>query len=239
MNTPASCMSAVMRRAGKWVSAATLALLLASTTHAAGTSREVPYKELVRIPLMMEKVDDDHVFSGEFSVASADAKQPLPADLRVEVLVKDEAVAVQVDPDGHLQLPVRQDWVDAGAKLRINQPKGRLVLGYNFRARPPSGTRMRYAKLAESAAIMERGIKAEAGWLSFAAPSPYALDIRFKPGPAQVLEIRFADGTSKRWTAAVKGDGSYNGIELPWKPEWRDADVILSEPLGGVMPLVK
>ena len=239
MNIPMLRMLTTMRHAGGWCSAATLALLLAGAAHAAEASREVPYKELVRIPLMMEKVDDDHVFSGEFSVASADAKQPLPSDLRVAVLVKDEAIAVQVDPDGHLQLPVRQDWVDAGAKLRINQPKGRLVLGYNFRARPPSGTRMRYAELAESAAVMARGIKAEAGWLSFAAPSPYALDIRFRPGPAQVLEIRFADGTSKRWTAAVKGDGGYNGIELPWKPEWDDAEVTLSEPLGGVMPLVK
>lgn len=228
-----------MRRAGGWFSAAALALLLAGAAHAAEASREVPYKKLVRIPLMMEKVDDDHVFSGEFSVASADAKQPLPGDLRVEVLVGDKAVAVRVDPDGRLRLPVRQDWVDAGARLRINQPKDRLVLGYNFRARPPSGTRMRYAKLAESADVMARGIKAEAGWLGFAAPGPYALDIRFPPGPAQTLEIRFADGSSKRWTAVAKGDGGYNGIELPWKPEWRDAEVTLSEPLGGVMPLVK
>ena len=239
MNIPVPCMSAAMRWTGRWLSAATLALLLAGAAQAAEASRELSYKELVRIPLMMEKVDGDHVFSGEFSVASADAKQPLPADLRVEILVRDQAVAVQVDPDGHLQLPVRQDWVDAGARLRINQPKDRLVLRYNFSARPPSGTRMRYAKLAESAEVMARGIKAEAGWLSFAAPAPYALDLRFKPGPAQVLELRFADGSSKRWTATVKGDGSYNGIELPWKPEWRDAQVTLSEPVGGVMPLVK
>jgi len=220
-----------------WV--AVLALLLAGVGHAAETSREVPYKDLVRIPLMMEKVDSDHVFSGEFSVASVDAKQPLPADLRVEVLVGDEAIPVRVDSDGRLRLPVRQGWVDAGAKLRINQPKDRLLLGYNFRARPPSGTRMRYSQFAESAAVMERGIKAEAGWLSFAAPKPHALDVRFRPGPAQELEIRFADGTSKRWRAVADAGGGYNGIELPWKPEWGDAEVILSEPVGGVMPLVK
>src|SRR3546814_12366573 len=75
---------------------------------------------------------------------------------------------------------------------------------------------------------MARGIKAEAGWLAFAAPMPHGLDIRFPPGQAQVLEIRFADGRSKRWHAVARGDGSYNGIELPWKPEWRDAEVTLS-----------
>src|SRR3546814_18308314 len=84
---------------------------------------------------------------------------------------------------------------------------------------------MRYSELAESAAVMARGIKAEAGWLAFAEPMPHGLDIRFPPGQAQVLEIRFADGRSKRWHAVARGDGSYNGIELPWKPEWRDAEV--------------
>lgn len=228
-----------MRRSGTWFSVVALALLLAGAAHAVEASRELPYKDLVRIPLMMEKVDDDHVFSGEFSVSPADAEQPLPADLRVEVLVRGKAVAVQIDPDGRMRLPVRQDWIDAGAKLRVNQPKDRLLLRYDFRARPPSGTRMRYSQLAESADVMARGIKAEAGWLGFVAPKPYALDIRFPPGPAQVLEIRFADGSSKRWRAVAKGDGGYNGIELPWKPEWRDAEVTLSAPLGGVVPLVK
>src|SRR3546814_8705695 len=69
-----------------------------------------------------------------------------------------------------MHLPIRQDWVDAGASLRINQPKDKLALRYDFHARPPSGTRMRYSELAESAAVMARGIKAEAGWLAFAAP---------------------------------------------------------------------
>src|SRR5690606_18392425 len=225
------------RRAVAWLSAVALVLLLAGVAHAGEASREVSYKDLTRIPLMMEEVDDDHVFSGEFSVASVDAEQPLPADLRVEVLVEGRAVAIRIDPDGRMHLPVRQDWVDADARLRINQPRERLVVAYNFRARTPPGTRMRYSQLAESAAVMARGIKAEAGWLSFAAPMPHALDIRFPPGPAQVLEIRFPDGRSKRWRAVAKGEGG-NSIELPWKPECNDAEVVLSAPVGGVIPLV-
>lgn len=230
---------AVMRRAaGRLLSAAALALLLAAAAHAA-ESRELPYKDLVRIPLMMEKVDDDHVFSGEFSVAPVDAGQALPADLRVEIVVGGRTIAVRVDPDGRTHLPIRQDWVDAGARLRINQPKDKLALEYDFRARPPSGTRMRYSQLAESAAVMARGIRAEAGWLAFAAPMPHALDVRFPPGPPQVLEIRFADGSRKRWQAVARDHGGYNGIELPWNPDWRDAQVTLSAPAGGVVPLVK
>src|SRR3546814_15606761 len=76
-----------------------------------------------------------------------------------------------------MHLPIRQDWVDAGASLRINQPKDKLALRYDFHARPPSGTRMRYSALAETAAVMARGIKAEAGWLAFAAPMPHGLDL--------------------------------------------------------------
>lgn len=226
---------AVMRRAGML----SVALLLGAAAHAAASSRELPYEDLVRIPLMMQKVDDDHVFSGEFSVSPVDAGQALPADLRVDVLVDGRTIAVEVDTDGRTHLPIRQDWVDAGARLRINQPKDKLVLSYDFHARPPSGTRMRYSRLAESAEVMARGIKAEAGWLSFAAPMPQALDIRFPPGQPQVLEIRFADGSSKRWQAVARGDGSYNGIKLPWNPDWRDAEVTLSAPVAGVVPLVK
>src|SRR3546814_15354414 len=99
---------------------------------------------------MMEKVDDDHVFSGEFSVVPVDAGQALPAELRVEVLVEGRTIAVQVDRDGRMHLPLRQDWVDAGASLRINQPKDKLALRYDFPARPPSGHPIRYSDPAES-----------------------------------------------------------------------------------------
>lgn len=215
------------------------ALLLAGGAQAAdrGAARELPYKDLARIALMLEKVDSDHVFSGKFSITSAAQGAPLPSDLRVEVRVGGAAVPVRVDPDGRMHLPIRQDWVDAGARLFFNQPKGRLVVRYDFRARVPPGTRMRYAQLAESAAVMARGIKAEAGLLSFAAPKPRALDVRFRPGPAQSITLRFADGTSKRWRAVDKG--GYNAVELPWKPAWADAQVELSAPLGGIMPLVE
>src|SRR3546814_20178566 len=76
------------------------------------SSLELPYEDLARIPLMMEKVDDDHVFSGEFSVVPVEAGQALPAELRVEVLVEGRTIAVQVDRDGRMHLPIRQDWVD-------------------------------------------------------------------------------------------------------------------------------
>src|SRR3546814_4892731 len=98
-----------------------------------------------------------------------------------------------------MHLPIRQDWVDAGASLRINQPKDKLALRYDFHARPPSGTRMRYSELAESAAVMARGIKAVAGWLACAAPMPHGLDIRVRPGQAQDLDILFEEGRRKRW----------------------------------------
>ncbi|MDQ2702313.1 MAG: DUF2987 domain-containing protein [Pseudomonadota bacterium] len=199
--------------------------------------REIPYKDLARIQAMLEKVDNDRVFSGKFSVIPVPAKQALPRDLRVEVLVGGKAIAVQVDPDGRMHLPIRQDWIDAGASVRINQPKDALTVSYTFRARAPEGTRMRYSQLAESAEVMARGIDAEAGLLSFIAPKPHALDLRFEQGPLQVLTIRFADGTSKTWRAVAKR--GHNAIELPWKPEWRDAEVMLSAPLGGVIPLVK
>src|SRR3546814_19068303 len=106
----------MMRRARRLLSAAALALLLAAAAaHAAESSRELPYEDLARIPLMMEKVDDDQVFSGEFSVVPVDAGQALPAETRVEGMVEGRTLSVQVDPAGRIHPPHPQDGVDPGA----------------------------------------------------------------------------------------------------------------------------
>src|SRR3546814_17340692 len=111
---------------------------------------------------MMEKVDDDHVFSGEFSVVPVDAGQALPAELRGEVLVEGRTIAVQVDRDGRMHLPIRQDWVDADATLRIYQSNAKLALRCQLPPRPPYGSRRRSSALADTEAVAESRHKAAA-----------------------------------------------------------------------------
>jgi hypothetical protein len=203
--------------------------------------REIPYKDLARMQVMLEKVDSDHVFSSRYAIEPAKPGTPLPANLRVEVRVADRSIPVVVDPDGNMRLPVRQDWIDDGAALRVNQPKGLLKVTYNYRARTPPGTRMRYSQLTESVQVMVRGIDEAAGLLRFLAPKPYALGLSFPPGTAQEVVLAFADGTHKRFRAVPKGSGqdARNELELPWNPDWRDAEVTLGAPLRAVLPLMK
>lgn len=219
-----------------------LAVLLTLTGAARAEAwREIPYKDLTRIPLMLEKVDGDHVFSSRYTIEPAKAGTPLPADLRVAVLVGDRTIPVAVGPDGHLRLPVRQDWVDARARLRINQPKERLKVVYRYKARTPPGTRMRYGQLTESVQVMVRGIDEAAGLLGFLAPEPHALGLTFPPGRPQEVVLAFADGTSKRFRAVPRGEGAdaRNELELPWDPDWLDAQVTLDAPLRAVVPLME
>src|SRR3546814_20072904 len=113
----------MMRRARRLLSAAALALLLAAAAaHAAESSRELPYEDLARIPLKMEKVDDDHVFRGEFSVVAVDAGKALTAELRVDVLVEGRTSAVLVDRDGRSQLTLGQVRGDDRASTTNTQP---------------------------------------------------------------------------------------------------------------------
>lgn len=218
-----------------------VALLLVSGIAQGEEWREIAYKDIARMQLALEKVDTDHVFSSRYSVKQADGKQVLPSTLRIEIVAAGKNVPVRVDPDGNVQLPIRQDWVDVGAMLRINQPKGSLKLAYNYKVRTPPGTQMRYSQLTESLEVMERGIKQAAGFLSFMAPEPYALGIMFPSGPRQEVLLTFPDGSIKRFRTSSRSkiEGADNSIELPWNPRWRDAEVTLSAPLGGVLPLMK
>ncbi|HJR74611.1 MAG TPA: DUF2987 domain-containing protein [Luteimonas sp.] len=215
-------------------------LMLASLAVHAAEWREVPYKDLARMQVMLDKVDTDRVFASRYEVAPAKGGKTLPADLKIEVLVSGTSVPVKVGPEGGLYLPARQDWIDAGAKLRVNQPKGTLKVSYHFKARTPPGTRMSYAKLTESVQVMERGIKQAAGWMGFLVPKPRALGVTFEPGPAQEVVVILADGSRKRYRAQPKTgeDGPFNALEVPWNPDWLKAQVELSAPAVAVVPLL-
>ncbi|TWI06306.1 Protein of unknown function (DUF2987) [Luteimonas cucumeris] len=226
-----------MRHAQGWL----VPLLLACGIAHGDEWREIPYKEVARMQLVLEKVDTDRVFTTSYSIKRADGRPALPPNLRVEVVAAGKAVPLQVDPDGKVHLPIRQDWVDNRATIRINQPKGSMTLSYGYKARTPPGTRMHYSRLTESLQVMERGIEQAAGLLSFLAPEPYALGIMFPSGPQQEVVLTFPDGSVKRFRSSGSGssEGIDNRLELPWNPDWQDAEVTFSAPPRSVLPLMK
>jgi hypothetical protein len=196
--------------------------------------RDIPYADVAKMPLMLAKVDPQHVYTFHFMARPADkAAKALPADFRLQVKVNGQLVPVAIGPEGRIELPIRKDWSDSGAVLQSNQPKGVVAVGMDLEARTPPGTRMSYARLTESAAVLERGISEMAGLMSFLAPDVKALVLKFdKPGHTAVLTL--PNGMKKSWKADAKGR-----LELPWEPKWAAGIVELSAPLMGIDQVVK
>ena len=207
--------------------------LLALPLAALADWRDIPYEDVAKMPLMLQKVDPGHVYSFSFK-ASPMKGQLMPADFRLQIKRKDgQLLPVKVAPDGRVDMPIRQDWAHDGTVLQSNQPKGVVMVAMNLDARVPPGTKMSYAQLTESLPILERGISEYAGIMSFMAPDVKALVLRFgKPGHTAVLTL--PDGKQKRWAADAKGQ-----VELPWNAKWAAGIVELSAPLVGVDPIMK
>lgn len=210
------------------------AALLALPLAALAEWRDIPYADVAKMPLMLAKVDAGHVYSYRFTAKPMKGQKALPADFRLQIKLKDgQVLPVAIRTDGQVELPIRRDWVDSGAVLQSNQPKGVVMVGMSLDARTPPGTRMNYAQLTESLPVLERGISEYAGFMSFLAPDVKALVLKFdKPGRTAILTL--PGGRKKSWSADAKGR-----IELPWEPKWAAGLVELSAPLAGVDPVMK
>jgi hypothetical protein len=209
-------------------------LLLAAALPAQAQWREVPYADVAKMPLGLKKADPQGVFTSYYILRPGKGKPALPQDLQFRIRAGGETVPVPIGPDGRISFPARQDWADHGAVVLINQPKGSFAMSFGMDARTPPGTRMTYAALAESAPVLERGIRDMAGLMSFLAPKVRALLLDFEPGAAQTVEITLADGKRKVFRTDAKGR-----VRLPWQPDWAGAAVVLSAPLKKIDPELK
>jgi hypothetical protein len=223
-----------LRLALAGLSSALLALPLALLPATARAEwRDIPYADVAKMPLMLDKLDPQHIYRARLVARPGKGLKALPADFRLQVKVNGQIVPVPVSVDGSVQLPIRRDWAEAGAMIQSNQPKGTVSVSMNFDARTPPGTRMSYAKLTESAPVLERGISEMAGFMSFMAPDVKALVLKWEqPGHTAVLTL--PDGRQKRWKADARGR-----IELPWEPKWAAGMVELSAPLAGIDQIMK
>ena len=195
--------------------------------------RDIPYADVARMPLTLDRVDPQHILTARLVAKPGKGLKALPADLRLQVKVNGQLIPVAIAADGSIQLPIRQDWVEAGAVLQSNQPKGVVAVSMNFDTRTPAGTQMSYAKLTESAPVIERGIADMAGLMSFMAPDVKALVLKFA-GPGHTAVLTLPGGKQKSWKADSQGR-----LELPWEPKWAAGTVELSAPLAGIDQILK
>jgi hypothetical protein len=207
--------------------------LFAGTAARAEEWREIPYAELAKMPLTLAKVDPQHIFTTALMARPGKGLAALPADYKLQVKVGGQLVPVAVAPDGKVAMPFRQDWADAGAVIRTNQPKGRVLVSLSFDSRVPPGVRMSYAQLTEAAPVLERGIGEMAGFMSFMAPEVKSFTLSFDKPPQTVL-ITQPDGKSRSYKTDAKGQ-----VVLPWEPKWAAAQVELSAPLKDIDQTLK
>jgi hypothetical protein len=210
------------------------ALLIVASLPAQAAWREVPYAEVAKVALGLKKVDPQGVFTTSYALEPAERQSSLPAGLAFKVRADGQTVPVPIDADGRVRFPVRPDWAEHGAMVLVNQPKGSFRMRFSLQARTPPGTRMTYAALAESAPVLERGIRDMAGLMSLLAPKVKGLLLNFEPGAPQTVEIQFADGKRRVFRSDAKGR-----VSVPWEPDWAAALVVLSAPLRKIDPELK
>ena len=194
--------------------------------------REIPYADVAKMPLLLAKVDTQHVFTTAMYAKPGKGEAGLPPDYQLHLRVGGKEMPVTIHPDGRIDLAFRQDWADAGAVLLSNAPKGRVAVSMKLDSRVPPGTRMSYAQLCESAQVLDRGIAEYAGVMSFLAPDVTVV-LKFDKLP-QSMTMTLPDGRKKAWKTDAKGQ-----ISLPWEPKWVAGLVELSAPLSGIDQILK
>jgi len=209
-------------------------LALAVATPAAAEWRDIPYADIAKMPLTLKKVDPQKIFTTTLKAKPGEGQTALPADFRLQVKVGAQTIPVLIQPDGAIELPMRQDWVDSGAIVQSNQSKGRVKVDLTIDSRTPPGTRMSYAQLTESVPVMERGIKEMAGMMSFMAPKVRELILRFGTGSPQTVTLTLPGGKKMLWKSDAKGHA-----RVPWERKWLAATVELSAPLQGIDQVMK
>lgn len=225
--------TALLNRPSRAAALLAACLGLAASLPALAEWRDIPYAEVAKAPLTLARIDPHKVFKVRLQAQPGKGHAALPADLRLQVKVGGQVVPVPVRADGTVELPIRREWVDAGAVLQTNQPKDRVRVRMHFDSRVPAGTRMSYAQLTEAAPILEKGIKEMAGLMSFLAPEVKSFSLRFDPGPHSLV-LTLPGGKKRSWKADAKGV-----IVLPWEPKWAPGLVELSAPLKGIDQTLK
>ena len=87
--------------------------LLAPAVHAEW--RDIPYDKVAKMPLALAKIDPQHVYTVQLKAKPGKGQEALPTDFRLQVKVDGKVLPVPIGSGGRIDLPFRQDWVDAGA----------------------------------------------------------------------------------------------------------------------------
>jgi len=217
-----------------FASVALLFLAFVTSAPARAEWRDIAYADMAKMPLMLKKVDPQRVFVYFYKAVPTQRQPKLPPDLKLQVLTGGQVIPIAVGGDGRFDLPLREDWIDAGAKVQVNQPKGQVAVSFTLNARVPPGTRMSYGQLTECAPVLERGIKEMAGLMSFLAPRVKQIILKFDKAVPQSVTLALPDGSKKVWTSDAEGL-----VRLPWEPDWNSDPVLLSAPLTGIDPQMK
>lgn len=121
----------------KWV-LTLLASMLVSWPSVAQHGPGVSYEEVVRLPLALKAKSSPIRIS--YAAVPGKGFSTLPEDMRVEVVVSGQHVPVAMSADGTLDLPLREDWIAADARLVNNQPFGRTTLTMHWNYQWPQSS---------------------------------------------------------------------------------------------------
>jgi hypothetical protein len=176
-----------------------LPVLLCLSHHAAADDRVwIPYKKLLETTYL------DKFYAAPASRRDLVAMAPVIAPVNKNIKAADVVLtvahaggkqAMPVNADGRVDFVYNQKWLDEGATIMINQPKGeKMGIGFRLDAIMPEGLQWKYATLMGSVRQSNELIKSQAGMLSMFAPTMKAVILKFAR-PAQ-LKIQAKSGVT-------------------------------------------
>ncbi len=151
--------------------------------------RTIPYQKLYEPLAAVRQSDPQGIVISTLQAKSAQADQPLPSDLKMELRYGTTRQPVALDHDGRFSLPLRADWVSGDAALWVNQPKSVVGISLSFTARVPQSTHTTYGRLMESLPVMEQVVKQQAGMMSMMVPKLQGMDLAYPAGAVRTATV--------------------------------------------------
>lgn len=183
-----------------------LATLSLQPSHAAVTNAVIPYRMVAHLCQVADAVDQSKLDMRVVVSSNNKAVRPSDISLRIQSAVKG-VIPLSLSTNGQfLNFPRQEELRRENPSIIANQPRGTLNLSVSMGLVIPDELTFRYSRLGEGVAEVNKAIKAQAGMMSWLAPTPKGVIFSFPKASAGTAKIEIALVAGRRtFTADANG----------------------------------
>lgn len=175
---------------------------LIQSSCAADTNAVIPYKIVAHLCQVADAVDESKLDVRVFVSSNNKAVRPSDISLRIQSAIKG-VIPLSLSTNGQfLNFPRQEELRRENPAIIANQPKGTLNLSVSIGLVIPDELTFRYSRLGEGVAEVNKAIKAQAGMMSWLAPTPKGVIFSFPKASTGKAKIEILSlGGRKTYTA--------------------------------------